>query len=68
LLGTASAKSLARIGQRWLEVERAMGIENTAVDPILFLNQCFTIFAERSVRLLCEKLRHTSQHQRMRLR
>jgi hypothetical protein len=26
---------LAVIGQRWLEVEQAMGIENAAVDPKL---------------------------------
>jgi hypothetical protein len=43
--------------------ERARGIENTAVDPILYRSQCIAIFAERCVRSLCEKWSHTSQRQ-----
>ena len=45
-----------------------MGIENTAPEPLIFLNQGITISAERRVRLLCEKWRHTSQRQPMRQR
>jgi hypothetical protein len=51
-----------------LRFERAMGIENTAPEPLIFLNQGITISAERRVRLLCEKWRHTSQRQPMRQR
>jgi hypothetical protein len=43
-------------------MERAMGIENTALESISILNQCVTSLAERCVRFLCEKQRYTGQH------
>ena len=58
--------ALAGVGQRWLEVERAMGIENTAREPIITCNQNVTNLPERCARFSCEKPRHTSQRQPMR--
>src|ERR1700689_5077344 len=46
-------------------MERAMGIENIAREPIIYCNQSVVKSPERCVRLLCEKHRHTSQRQPM---
>jgi hypothetical protein len=54
---------LAGIGKRWLEMERATGIEYIALAPLFFLNHGVTRADELCVRFLCEKHRHASQLQ-----
>jgi hypothetical protein len=54
---------LAGIGQRWLEVERAMGIEYIAKWMSAYTNQALATEAQPCVRFLCEKRRHASQRQ-----
>jgi hypothetical protein len=57
---------LAVIGQRWLGMERAMGIENIAREKQMVLNHHIAIADECCVRFLCEKRCHTGQRQPMR--
>jgi hypothetical protein len=54
-VASGSNVALAVIGQRWLEMERAMGIENTAPKPLIICNQSVINSAIGCVRFLCEK-------------
>jgi len=53
-----------QLGWHWPampEVERAMGIKNTALETIIVRNQSFMNSPERCVRLSCEKWCYTKQ-------
>jgi AbrB family looped-hinge helix DNA binding protein len=54
---------LAGIGQRWLEVERVMGIEHIVRERIIVWNHCVASADGCCVRFSCEKRCHTSPRQ-----
>jgi hypothetical protein len=60
----AKGAPLAVIGQRSLELERAMGIENTAFNTLTSLNHSVTGAGTRCVRFLCENPCDTGERQR----
>ena len=70
ILSKAGAASTADDGLHWGGEERirerAMGTENTALDPIISCNHIVMNSPERCVGLWCEKQCHTSQRQPMR--